>query len=150
MKRLLIVVAATMAVACGCAANNSHAVSPKAAKTLESYLVAVRTAANGTNTPALRAAVNALNTKVEALSAEGEITKTRAGKIENQAAALLDAFKAAKPTATPTPSVTSPTPTVTPTTPGPIVTVTITPTPTPTPTPTKTKPTSSPTGTPVV
>jgi hypothetical protein len=154
MRRALILIAAAMALVCGCAATNSHAVSAKAAKTLESYLQNVRTAANGTSTPDLQTAVQRFDSEVESLSRSGEITPQRAQKIENQALALLADYKQHnKPTPPATPSETpTPSPSITPTTPGPVVTVTVPPTTPPTtpPVPPTGKPSSSPSNSPIL
>jgi TolA-binding protein len=140
MKRGLMMVAAAMSLACGCASTNSPSVSGKAAKALESYLHDIRVAASGTSVAQVQAAVQRFDSEVESLSQKGEISPQRAQKIENQALALESDFKARnKPTppATPsaTPSSTTPTasPSTSPSTPAPSVTVTVPPSPSITP-----------------
>lgn len=110
---------------------NANDVSPKAAKALKSDLVGVRLAASGKSRRAVHAAVQALDSEVQTLAGDGDVSPAGAKAIQDQAGVLETDFDALnKP---PTPPPTTPSPTVSsspPTTPTPTLTVTITPTPT--------------------
>jgi hypothetical protein len=145
MKRFVIgLVAATCVAAAGCAPTTTSPISAKAASALSSYVAAVRTAATGKSKGQLAKAVNDLRNEVASLQTKGELTPTRAQKIDDAADALLSDFKGPKPT--PSASSTSPTPSVSspPVSPTPTVTVTVTSTPTSTPTTTGTTATATP------
>ena len=138
MKRFVVGVVAVLCVAAaGCAPTTTSPISTKAANALSQYVAAVRIAVTGKSKGQLAKAVNDLRNEVASLQTEGELTATRAAKIDDAADTLLADFKGPKPTpsasTTPTPSVSSP-----PATPTPTVTVTVTSTPTSTPTTTDT------------
>jgi eukaryotic-like serine/threonine-protein kinase len=110
-----------------CRASSSD-VSPKAAKTLKSNLETVRLAASGTSRHAVRAAVQALDSEVQTLEGDNEISTPRAKAIQDQSGLLQTDFDRLHKPPTPPPTTASPTtPTPTPTpTPSPTVTVTST------------------------
>jgi len=135
MKRFVVGVVAVLCVAAaGCAPTTTSPISAKAANALSQYVAAVRIAVTGKSKGQLAKAVNDLRNEVASLQTEGELTATRAAKIDDAADTLLADFKGPKPT--PSASSTSPTPSVSspPASPSPTPTVTVTVTSTPTPT----------------
>jgi hypothetical protein len=138
MKRLMAVVAVSVAILSGCASGTSSGVSPKAARALASYVQDVRTAASGASEQAVRDAVRALDTEVEKLVGQGLLTSQRAQQIEDQADVVLSDFSRVNSSPSPSPTPSSPSPSPEPSSPSPTPTVTVTTTITPTQTATTT------------
>jgi hypothetical protein len=138
VKRLALAVAGGLILALtgGCAANNPSPVSTTAANALRPFVQALRVAASGKSIPTVRSKVSALQSEVNTLRQNGDLTTRRAQQIDDAASTLQTDFIQRHPPATPT--ITPPTsPSSTPDTgtPTPTVTITIPPTST-TPTPT--------------